>query len=395
MPAGQELGGGAQPQSNRPSRRGLGRYAGRVPHATVSLTALALNLGALRARLGAGTGVLAAVKANAYGHGAVPTTRHLEALGVGWFGVATPAEALELRRGGVDGRILVFTPVYEGLERLLAEDITLGVAGAQSADAVAEVVARSGGRARVHLKVDTGMGRLGGGTEETRRTAVQLARAPGVELEGLWTHFACADEPRRGYTEMQLARFDEAVAALAAAGIEVPLKHTANSAATLAYPEAHFDLVRPGIALYGYHSSPHSATLAPELTPVMTLSAPVTFVKRVARGESLSYGALWTAPEDTTVATVRFGYADGYPRALSTRAAAQVELHGRRCPIVGRVCMDQLLVEVGDLEVAVGDRAVIFGPQGPTAEDLGEAAGTISYELLVRLGVRVARHFAE
>lgn len=386
--------GTTQPQSNRPSRLGLGRYAGRVPQAAVSLSALAHNLSALRTRLRAGTEVLAAVKANAYGHGAVPTAKHLEMLGVGWFGVATAAEALELRRGGVGGRILIFTPVYEGLEPLLAEDIALSVVDARSAEAVA-AAARSGGRARVHLKVDTGMGRLGGGTDETRRTAVQLARTPGVELEGLWTHFACADEPGRGYTETQLARFDEAVTALVGAGIEVPLKHTANSAATLAYPESHFELVRPGIALYGYHSSPHSAALAPELTPIMTLTAPVTFVKRVARGESLSYGALWTAPKDTTVATVRFGYADGYPRVLSTRAAAQVKLHGQRCPIVGRVCMDQLLVNVGEPGAEVGDRALLFGPEGPTAEELGEAAGTISYELLVRLGARVARRFVE
>ena len=237
------------------------------------------------------------------------------------------------------------------------------------------------------------MGRLGGGTEETLRTAKLLDKLDGVELEGLWTHFACSDEPERSYTEGQLERFHEAVSALEHAGIQVPLKHTANSAATLAYPESHFDLVRPGIALYGYSSSPHSATLAPDLTPVMTLSAPVTFVKRVQQGQSVSYGALWTAPEDTTVATVRFGYADGYPRVLSTEPAAQVQMCGQRRPIVGRVCMDQLMVDVGDLDVKVGDRAVIFGPEGPTAEDLGRAAGTISYELLVRLGARVAREY--
>ena len=151
--------------------------------------------------------------------------------------------------------------------------------------------------------------------------------------------------------------------------------------------------MRPGIALYGYHSSPHSAALAPELTPALTLTAPVTFVKRLKMGQSLSYGALWTAPKDTTIATVRFGYADGYPRILSTRAAAQVRLHGQLRPVVGRICMDQLMVDVGALDVEVGDRVVIFGPEGPTAEELGEAAGTISYEMLVRLGPRVARNY--
>ena len=360
-----------------------------VPHATVSLKTLSHNVAVLRSRLRPETGLLAPVKADAYGHGAVATARHLETQGVAWFGVATASEALELRRGGVSGRILIFTPVYEELAELIAHGVALSVVDSTSAEAV--VRAAAGQRAHVHLKVDTGMGRLGGGTESTLATAKQLARAPSVELEGLWTHFACSDEPDRGYTDLQLARFCEAATALERAGIDVPLKHTANSAATVAYPESHFDLVRPGIAVYGYHSSPHSATFAPELTPAMTLTAPVTFVKRVYKGQSVSYGGLWTAPDDTTVATVRFGYADGYPRALSTHPAAQVRLHGQLRPIVGRVCMDQVMVDTGTLDVQVGDRVVIFGPEGPTAEELGEAAGTISYELLVRLGARVTR----
>ena len=364
-----------------------------APHATVSLTALEQNVAALRSRLGPGTGMLAPVKANAYGHGAVPVARHLEATGVSWFGVATPAEALELRAGGVGSRILIFIPVYHGLEELIEQDITLSVGDTRSAETVGQAASRAKQTARVHLKVDTGMGRLGGGTAETLATAKLLDKLPEVELEGLWTHFACSDEPDPSYTEGQLERFDEAVLALEHAGIQVPLKHTANSAATLAYPESHFDLVRPGIALYGYSSSPHSATLAPDLTPVMTLSAPVTFVKRVQQGQSVSYGALWTAPEDTAVATVRFGYADGYPRVLSTEPAAQVQMCGQRRPIVGRVCMDQFMVDIGDLDVQIGDRVVVFGPEGLSAEDLGRAAGTISYELLVRLGARVAREY--
>ncbi len=362
-----------------------------APLATVSLAALAHNVQVLRARLRPATAMLAPVKANAYGHGAVGTARHLEALGVSWFGVATAGEALELRAGGVTGRILIFTPVYHGLEELLEQDVTLSVVDIRSADAVKK--AATGHKARVHLKVDTGMGRLGGGTKETLATAKLLDSTPGVELEGVWTHFACADEPDRAYTEGQLERFYEAVSALERAGIQPPLKHTANSAATLAYPESHFEMVRPGIALYGYHSSPHSATYASDLIPAMTLSAPVTFVKRVCEGQSLSYGALWTAPEDTTIATVRFGYADGYPRVLSTTPAAQVRLRGQCRPIVGRVCMDQLMVDVGDLDVQVGDRVTVFGPQGPTAETLGQAAGTISYELLVRLSPRVERAY--
>lgn len=360
-----------------------------MPVASVSLAALTHNVQVLRSRLGPNTGILAPVKANAYGHGAVGVAKHLETLGVRWFGVATPQEALELRAGGVTGDILLFIPVYEGLEELLGHNVTLTVADARSTEAVV----RTGQNARVHLKVDTGMGRLGEGTAGTLKTAQLLDKAPNVHLEGLWTHFACGDEPDRSYTDLQLGRFHETVSALEQAGTEVPLKHTANSAATVAYPESHFDLVRPGIALYGYSSSPHSAAYAPELTPVMTLTAPVTFIKRVCRGESVSYGALWTAPRDTTIATVRFGYADGYPRVLSTHSAAQVRVHGELRPIVGRVCMDQFMVDVEGLGAQVGDRVTIFGPEGPTAEDLGGAAGTISYELLVRLGVRVSRAY--
>ncbi len=347
---------------------------GNVPHATVSLQTLSHNVQVLRSKLGSKTGLLAPVKADAYGHG-----------------VATAREALDLRAGGVTGDILVFIPVYEGLAELLERNVTVSVGDAHSAEAVIE--AAKNRRAKVHLKVDTGMGRLGEGTQGTLATAQMLDRAPNVVLGGLWTHFACADEPDRAYTDRQLERFREAVSVLERHGIQTPLKHAANSAATVAYPESHFDLVRPGIALYGYHSSPHSAPFAPELTPVMTLTAPVTFVKPFRKGDSLSYGSLWTAPADTEIATVRFGYADGYPRVLSTNPAAQVRVHGELRPIVGRVCMDQFMVDVGGLGVQVGDRVTVFGPDGPTAESLGRDAGTISYELLVRLGARVARTY--
>jgi alanine racemase len=252
---------------------------------------------------------------------------------------------------------------------------------------------RPGQRARVHLEVDTGMGRLGLPPEGAVRLAEQLARSPGVVLEGLFTHFACADEADRGFTERQIARFQHVLSELKRRGLTVPLAHAANSAGVLAYPEAHFDLVRPGIALYGYHPSPVTKPLLPDLKPVMTLSAPVVIVRRVKAGQSISYGATWRAPSDTTIATVRLGYADGYPRALGNRA--QVRLHGALCPVVGRVCMDQLMVEVGALEVNVGDRATLFGPERPTAEELAQLAGTISYELLTRIGERVERSYRE
>lgn len=363
-----------------------------VPHAEISLRALARNLASLRARTRAQ--LLVPVKANAYGHGAPEVARQLERLGVPGFGVATADVALELRGAGISADILIFGPVYEGLEALIAQGVALSVVDARSAEAVVRAAGSVPG-ARVHLKTDTGMGRLGEPLAATLKTAERLSRARGVTLEGLWTHLAAADEPDSSFTQVQLARFSDTLAALGRAGITVPLKHAANSAALFAHPASHFDLVRPGIAVYGYHASPFIAALAPELTPVMTLSAPVTFVKRVAAGTPISYGGLWRAPRDTTVATVRFGYADGYPRGLSATPHARVRLQGRLCPIVGRVCMDQLMVDVGDLTVTVGERAVLFGPEGPTAEDLAGGVGTISYELLTQLGRRVARSYVD
>ena len=334
--------------------------------------------------------MLAAVKANAYGHGAPQVARHLERVGVGWFGVATPGEALELRAAGTEGRILIFSPVYEGLETLLAEDIALTVVDEGSLEA-ARRAARAVKTAKVHLKVDTGMGRLGLPWREAVEVAKKIDRASEVRLEGVWTHFACADGMDRSFTEGQIANFHCFLTALERDGLEVPLTHAANSPALLAYKSAHFDMVRPGIALYGYHSSDVTIALEPDLKPVMTLTAPVTFVKRVRAGETVSYGAQWTAPKDTTVATVRIGYADGYPRGLSGKA--EVLVGGVKRPVVGRICMDQMMVDVGEEEVGPGERVTLFGPGVLSAEEVARRVGSISYELLTGLGSRVTRQY--
>jgi alanine racemase len=363
-----------------------------MPTAVIDLAALRHNLAQLRQVLQPGTAVMAMVKADAYGHGAGPVALALMRCGVTWFGVATPAEALALRAAGVSGGILVLMPAYRDAAALLEQEIALTITDEPSLAALREQ-RRPGQRARVHLEVDTGMGRLGLPPAGAVRLAEQLARTPDVILEGLFTHFACADEADRSFTDGQLARFQQTLSELERRGIIVPLTHAANSAGMLAYPEAHFDLVRPGIALYGYHPSPVTKPLLPGLKPVMTLSAPVVFVKRIKSGQSISYGATWRASSDTTIATVRLGYADGYPRALSNRA--QVRLHGAFCPVVGRVCMDQLMVEAGALEANIGDRVTLFGPEGPTAEELAQLAGTIPYELLTRIGGRVERSYVE
>jgi alanine racemase len=357
--------------------------------ATIDLSRLTHNVDLIRRRLAPEVQLLAAVKANAYGHGAVPVARHLQSLGVSWFGVATPAEALELRKGGIERDILVFSPVYEGLEPLLARDIALTVVDDASLEAVTR--AARGRLARVHLKVDTGMGRLGLPPEGAINLALSAGRQQDLHLEGIWTHFAAADDADERFTKQQLERFHDVLEGIKRHRLEVPLVHAANSAAVFAHPGSHFAMARPGIALYGYHSSPVVAGLEPKLEPILTLSAPITFVKEVRVGTPISYGGLWRAPRDTRIATIRIGYADGYPRLLSNKG--EIVVAGVRCPVAGRVCMDQLMVDIGELNVDVGDTVILFGPQGIDAETLAQRIGTISYELLTNLSPRVERHY--
>ena len=361
-----------------------------MPTAHISLDALSHNVGLVRARVPPQTQLLAAVKANAYGHGAVAVARHLISQGVTWLGVATPREALELRGAGVSADILIFSPTYENVAELVDYDVALTVIDERSLEAVEASGTKN---ARVHLKVDTGMGRLGLPWQRAADLAQTIAKTKGVTLEGVWTHFANSDDGSKRFTHCQIEAFELFLADIKGKGIYPRLVHAANSAAVFAYPESHYDLVRPGIALYGYHSSPVMAGLEPNLRPAMTLSAPVTFVKSVAAGTPVSYSSLWHAPEDTTVATVRIGYADGYPRLLSGKA--EVLVHGQLRPVAGRVCMDQLMVDVGESKVQVGDRVTLFGPGELNAEALASRIGTISYELLTSVSPRVERVYEQ
>jgi alanine racemase len=372
------------------------------PTVTIDVAALRHNLAVLRTRLRPGVRLLAAVKADAYGHGAAVTARALERSGADAFGVATPAEAFALRAAGVHAPILLFGPVGRDVAALVEAEVELTVTDAGVLAAIEAAAPASA--ARVHLKLDTGMGRLGIAAEEAATLARAIERSPHATLEALWTHLACADEADAdaadGLTARQLTRFEAALASVRAEGIDVRCAHAANSAATLRLPRAHHDLVRPGLALYGHHATPGAAALVPHdvpaLRPAATLRAPVTFVKRVARGDSVSYGATWRAPRDTVVATVRLGYADGYPRAAGNRGEAVV--HGVRVGVVGRVCMDQLMLDVGALggSVRPGDAATLLGPDGPSAAALAEAVGTVSYELLTHLNApRLARTYVD
>jgi len=373
------------------------------PTLTVDLAALRSNVAVLRSCLAGPVALMAAVKADGYGHGAEPIARELERAGVEAFGVATAAEALTLRRAGVKGRVLVFGPVRQRIAELVEAGVELTVT---DLDALA-VIEAAGAPARVHVKLDTGMGRLGLPAAAAVTLAGAVERSRYAELAAVWTHLACADEPDAsdpdGLTAAQLQRFEAALGALATTGIEVPLAHAANSAATLRLPRAHYGLVRPGLALYGHHATPAAAALTgaagAALRPIATLEAPVTFVKRVSRGTSISYGATWRAPRDTVIATVRIGYADGYPRAAGNLGHAHVQ--GVTVPVVGRVCMDQLMLDVGALaehaagvSLTPGERVTLLGPAGPSAAALAASLGTVAYELLTHMSApRIERSY--
>jgi alanine racemase len=361
--------------------------------AVVDLDAFAANLAALAATAPT-SALMTVVKANAYGHGAVPMARAARAAGSTWLGVATVDEALALRAAGDAGPLLCWL-ASPGADYASAVDAGVEVT-ASSVDQLDEILAAAPGRPRVQLKVDTGLSRNGalGDQWSALVSAAASAQSAGrVEVTGVWSHLACADEPAHPANDAQEQVFRAAVDELAAAGLEPGLRHLANSAATLTRPSAHLDLVRVGIAAYGIRPAP-GLTYATPLTPVLTLRARLAQVKRVPAGSGVSYGHQWVAERDTTLGLVPMGYGDGLAVSASNRAELQVG--GRRVPLVGRVCMDQVVVDLGEHPARRGDVATLFGPGHdgePTAEDWAQAAGTIAYEVVTRLGGRTQRTY--
>jgi len=362
--------------------RTLDLYRSRT-WAEVNLDAVVHNIRVLRMALPARTACMAVVKADAYGHGAVPVAQTAVAAGATWLGVATAEEALELRAAGLPTPTLIFGPVpAPWLEPLVAAGCSLTVADW----ATVEALRRMDGphRPRVHIKIDTGMTRLGFAPTALDAVLDAVGSAP-VAVEGVYTHLASADDPDPGMTRRQLDAFTEA-ARLTRSRFPAAICHAAASAGTLAHPDAAFDLARFGIAMYGVAPAPHLATAS--LQAVMTLSSRVVRVQRVAAGTPVSYGATYRASRATTIATVPVGYADGYPRALSGRGVMLID--GRRRPVAGRVCMDYTMLDAGDVPVREGDEVTVFGPGLPAAEVAG-IAQTIAHELFCGIGRRVPR----
>ncbi|MFI1398836.1 alanine racemase [Streptomyces sp. NPDC020681] len=364
--------------------------------AEIDLAALRANVRALRGRAPRAA-LMAVVKSDAYGHGMVPCAKAALEAGASWLGTATPQEALALRAAGIDARILCWLwtpgdPWREGIEA----DLDMSVSGLWALTEVTAAAREAGRPARIQLKADTGLGRNGCQPADWPElvAAALAAEAEGtVKVTGLWSHFACADEPGHPSIAAQLDVFREMLAYAEKEGIEPEVRHIANSPATLTLPEAHFDLVRTGIAMYGISPSPELGTHEElGLWPVMTLAASVALVKRVPAGHGVSYGHHYVTAGETTLGLIPLGYADGIPRHASGRGPVLVGGEWHR--IAGRVAMDQFVVDLGGKKVQEGAEALLFGPgrRGePTAEDWAEAAGTIAYEIVTRIGTRVPR----
>ncbi|MFD3584953.1 alanine racemase [Streptomyces sp. NPDC058683] len=367
--------------------------------AEIDLAALRANVRTLRA-LAPGAALMAVVKSDAYGHGAVRCAREAVRAGAGWLGTATPEEALALRADPglpADVRIMcwLWTPGGPWREAVEA-DLDVSVSGMWALREVVAAARAAGRPARVQLKADTGLGRNGcqpGDWPELVAEALRAQTAGLVRITGLWSHFACADEPGHPSIAAQLTAFREMLAHAEEQGVRPEVRHIANSPATLTLPESHFDLVRTGIALYGLSPSPELGSAADfGLRPVMTLSASLALVKHVPGGHGVSYGHLYVTPGETTLGLVPVGYADGIPRHAS--GTGPVLVGGKWRTVAGRVAMDQFVVDLGGDEPEVGSEAVLFGPGDrgePTAEDWAQAAGTIAYEIVTRIGTRVPR----
>ena len=362
--------------------------------AIIDLDAYRANIAALTA-CAPNSALMAVVKADAYGHGMLPVARAAREAGAGWLGVATIDEALRLRAAGDTGDILCWL-ASPGADFAAAIDAGIQVT-ASSVEQLDEILAAATStRPDVQLKVDTGLSRNGALGEQWTELVVAASaaqRGGAVQVTGVWSHFACADEPDHPANDEQESVFTAAVAELVDAGIDGALRHLCNSAATLTRPSAHLDLVRVGIASFGISPDPcMSAPVA--LTPVMTLRASLAAVKRVPAGASVSYGHTWTADRDTTLGLVPVGYGDGIARTASNRA--EITHRGRRAPVTGTICMDQLVIDLGDTEASRGDEVVVFstGSDGePTAQDWATWAGTIAYEVVTRIGGRVQRTY--
>ncbi len=361
--------------------------------AIINLVAFRHNLERVKNYVGGKTKIMAVVKSHAYGHGVRTISHEAVRGGVNYLGVARVEEGLELRKDGVDAPVLVFEIAPEGqCEWAITNDLEPTVSTLEGAQLFASLAQRLSHTVRVHVKVDTGMGRLGFEHTGAADCIEQVARLKRLELVGVYSHFAAAEDDDQSFAREQLKRFNAVLEELARRRIPVPLKHMANSAALIKLPDSHFDMVRPGIMLYGYGPTKVMASDA-QLKPVMSLFSKVTLLKKITKGMSISYGRRFIADRDTWIASVPAGYGDGYSRMLTNKA--EVLIHGKRFPVVGTITMDHCMIDVGIAgEVKVGDEVTLLGGTGDqwiSAWELAEKMGTIPYEVTCMVSARVPR----
>ena len=361
----------------------------------ISLEAIGHNIREVKKRLPEGVKLLGVVKANAYGHGAVPVASYLENQ-VDYFATATIEEAVELRENGISAPILILGYVSPSQYGDLVEyDITQTIDSYAQALALEKEAARQNRKAKAHLAVDTGMTRIGFQvTEHDADVAAKIADLPHIELEGMFTHFSCADQEDKTYCSMQMEKYDKMTALLAERGVTIPLRHICNSAGIMEFDDHHFEMVRSGIITYGIYPSEEVKKERLDLIPALSWKSHVIHVKEVGPGIGVSYGATYVTEKPMTrIATVSAGYADGYPRALSNQGC--VLIHGKKAPIIGRICMDQMMVDVTDIpDVQVEDVVTLVGTDGDetiTIEEIANPAARFDYEMLCDISSRVTR----
>ena len=361
----------------------------RATRAIIDLGAISHNVAAIRKKIGSQRGLMAVVKADGYGHGAVEVSRTALRNGADSLAVALPEEGQHLREAGIEAPILVLGLIQpEEAWKVVDSQLDQTVSSIALLEALDREAASASTQVNVHIKVETGLGRIG---VEPHEVVLFLRRARSyrnLKVAGLFSHFSAADERDKTFSQHQLQLFEQTIREIRHAGIELPQRHMANSAATLDLPESYYDLVRPGLIIYGlYPSTEVSHSI--EVKPAMTLKTKVCYLKTVPQGTPISYGRTFVAKKQTRVATLPLGYGDGYKRALANKG--EVLIKGRRAPVIGRICMDMCMIDVSDVpDVQAGDEAIVFG-QEPTADELAAKIGTINYEVVTTVGKRVPR----
>lgn len=363
--------------------------------ANINLDAICSNINAIRQMIQPETKIMAVIKADGYGHGASHIATALNEIGIDAFAIAILEEGIDLRQREIQKPMLIlgYTP-KEQYADLVKYDISQTVFDYSMAEGISEQAVKQGKNGKIHIKVETGMNRIGfADTDESVETILRIAKLPNIEIEGVFSHFSAADELDKTSAHKQLIRYSDFVKKLEEKGLKIPMKHIANSAGIIDLPEANYDMVRSGIITYGLYPSSEVHMERLKLTPAMELKSHVVYVKEVGPNEGISYGSTYITKKKTRIATVSIGYGDGYPRALSNKG--RVLIHGEYAPIVGRICMDQFMVDISHIEnVKQGEVVTLVGKDGDnaiTAEEIADLAGTLNYEFICGIGKRIPR----